>query len=299
MSAAVDLTDVRKRFEQNFSLGPVTLTIPRGAVYALIGPNGAGKTTTLNFMVGAGQPESGHIEILGLPFPAREAEIKRRIGFVSPDLDYSAWRTVGGAIDFVRSFYPDWTQSRSERLQILLDLHRPQRIAELSFGQRTKLALLLALSHDCELLILDEPTIGLDPVSKRAVFVELLTFMENESHTILISSHQLSDIERIADHVALLNHGKLLTASRIDALLERYRVVELGTPGMTMPQVRGATVLQQHDGRARVLLDLSANTPVSLQQQGLQILSSATLNLEELFLTLIRTDESGRPWRPR
>ena len=299
MSAAVDLKDVCKQFGGDFSLGPLTLTVPRGAVYALIGPNGAGKTTTLNFLIGAGQPESGKIDIFGLPFASSEAAIKRRIGFVSPDLDYSAWRTVGAAIDFVRGFYSDWAQSRSERLQMLLDLHRTQRIAELSFGQRIKLALLLALSHDCELLILDEPTIGLDPVSKRAIFVELLKFMEDEAHTILISSHQLSDIERIADHVALLNHGKLLAASRIDELLERYRLVEIGASGAQMLHVRGTNVLEYHEGRDRVLLDLRVNTPESLQQQGLHILSSTALSLEDLFLALIRADELQRPWRPR
>ena len=299
MSAAVELKELCKSFGQDFSLGPLSLTVPRGAIYALIGPNGAGKTTTLNLLMGAGRPQSGAIELLGLPLASGEAAIKRRIGFVSPDLDYRAWRTVGTAIDFVRGFYPDWVDSRTERLQVLLDVHRDQRIAELSFGQRTKLALILALSHECELLILDEPTIGLDPVSKRAIFLELMRFMEDESHTIVISSHQLSDIERIADHVALLNRGKLLAASRIDQLLARYRLVELSTSEAARPRIRGAMVLEQHEDRNRVLLDLSTNTPESLREQGVQILASTDLTLEELFLALIRTDETRRPWRPR
>lgn len=299
MNTAVELKRLCASFGQNFSLGPLNLSIPRGAIYALIGPNGAGKSTTLNLMMGAGRPDSGEIELLGRPFPAQEAAIKRRIGFVSPELDYSAWRTVGRAIDFVRSFYPDWVQSRTERLQMLLDIHRTQRIAELSFGQRTKLALILALSRECELLILDEPTIGLDPVSKRTIFLELLRFMENESHTILISSHQLSDIERIADHVALLNHGKLLTASPIDELLKRYRLVELATADTPAVTVPGARVLENHGGRERVLLDLRATTLEMLHERGEQIISTTAMTLEELFLTLIRADEALRPWRPR
>ncbi|MDA8349009.1 MAG: ABC transporter ATP-binding protein [Pseudomonadota bacterium] len=298
MSMAVELKGVFSSLGPDFSLGPLNLTIPRGAIYALIGPNGAGKTSTLNLTIGAGRPQTGEIELLGLPFPAREADIKRRIGFVSPELDYSAWRTVGRAIDFVRDFYPDWVHTRCERLQRLLEIHRTQRIAELSFGQRTKLALILALSRECELLILDEPTIGLDPVSKRAIFVELLRFMENESHTILISSHQLGDVERIADHVALLNDGKLLTASPIDELLERYRVVEItNTNAHALPE-QGVTVFEQRDARARALLDLHVTTPQLLRANGLDLISITALTLEELFLTLIRSDDARRPWRP-
>jgi ABC-2 type transport system ATP-binding protein len=299
MNAAVELKGICRSFGRDFSLGPLNLTIPRGAIYALVGPNGAGKTTTLNLLMGAGRPNRGEIELLGLPFAAQEAQIKRRIGFVSPELDYSAWRTVGRAIDFVRGFYPDWVQSRTERLQMLLGMQRAERIAELSFGQRTKLALILALSRDCELLILDEPTVGLDPVSKRAIFVELLRFMEHESRTILISSHQLPDIERFADHVAVLNHGKLLTASRVDELLERYRLVEVDTAEAPERGIEGATVLEQRRDRVRLLLDLRVTAPESLRQQGLVIISSTALTLEELFLNLIRMDEAGRPWRPR
>ncbi len=299
MSTAVDLKHVCTRFGREFSLGPLNLSVPRGSIYALIGPNGAGKSTTLNLLMGAKRPEMGTIELLGLPFPAQDAAIKQRIGFVSPELDYSAWRTVGRAIDFVRSFYPDWVQSRTERLQMLLDIHRTQRIAELSFGQRTKLALIMALSRECELLILDEPTIGLDPVSKRVIFIELLRFMENESRTVLISSHQLSDVERIADHVALLNHGTLLTASPIDELLERYRWVELAARESQAAVIQGTTVLERGEGRERLLLDLRVTTPQMLLERGLDIISSTPMSLEELFLTLIRADDARRPWRPR
>ncbi len=299
MSPAVELKGLCRSFGREFSLGPLYLTIPRGAIYALVGPNGAGKTTTLNLLIGAGRPDRGEIELLGLPLASQEARIKSRVGFVSPELDYSAWGTVGRAIDFVRGFYPDWVQSRTERLQMLLGVHRAERIAELSFGQRTKLALILALSRDCELLILDEPTVGLDPVSKRAIFVELLHFMEQESRTILISSHQLADLERFADHVAVLNHGKLLAASRIDELLDRYRLVEVSTEGALEQGVEGATVLEQRKGRVRLLLDLRVTMPDSLRQQGLDVITSTALTLEELFLTLIGMDEASRPWRPR
>ncbi len=299
MSMAVELKRVFRSVGPEFSLGPLTLAVPRGAIYALIGPNGAGKTTTLNLLMGAGSPESGEVELLGLPSASREADIKRRVGFVSPALDYSAWQTVGRAIDFVRSFYPDWVPSRTERLQALFDIQRTQRIAELSFGQRTKLALILALSRECDLLILDEPTVGLDPVSKRALFVELLQFMGDESHSIVISSHQLADVERVADHVAVLNRGKILITSRIDQLLDRYRLLELATPHSPRPGLEGVTVLEGHEGRARILLDLRANTPASLLQQGWDIISNTALTLEELFLTLIQVDEARRPWRPR
>jgi len=273
MSAAIGLTGVRKSFGAGFALGPLDLQIPQGAIYALVGPNGAGKSTTLSLLMGAGRPDRGEIEILGLPLPQHEVQIKRRVGYVSPELDYSAWKSVGNAINFVRGFYPDWDETYCEWLQTKLGVHRGEQIAELSFGGRIKLSLILALSRQCDLLVLDEPTVGLDAVSRRQIFTELLHFMEREDHTILISSHQLSDIERFADHLAVMNEGRL-------------------------QQLPSAAILQRDGERVQLLLDAGVTSPDALAGLGFDVLESAPLGLEELFLALINGDNSARPWHP-
>ena len=169
-ASAIEFQDVLKSFELTFSLGPLSLNVPRGSIYALIGPNGAGKSTALNMLMGVGQPGLGNIRVLGLNLREDEVEIKRRTAYVSPDMDYRAWGTVGRAIDFVRGFYPDWNAARCEELQFTFGVHRDTRVEALSFGARMKLALVLALSRDAELLVLDEPTIGLDAIARRQLF---------------------------------------------------------------------------------------------------------------------------------
>jgi ABC-2 type transport system ATP-binding protein len=213
-ASAIEFQDMQKSFGLAFSLGPLSLNVPRGSIYALIGPNGAGKSTALNMLMGMGEPNSGSIRVLGRDIRSEEVEIKRRTAYVSPDMDYRAWGTVGRAIDFVRGFYPDWNAARCEELQFMFGVHRDSRVDALSFGARMKLALLLALSRDAELLVLDEPTLGLDAIARRQLFAELLKFMTGDGRSILISSHQLTDLERFADHAAIVHQGRLLTSGR-------------------------------------------------------------------------------------
>jgi ABC-type Na+ transport system ATPase subunit NatA len=187
---AIELLGFEKRLG-NFRLGPLDLAVPSGTILALIGPNGAGKTTTRDLLMGMGRPDAGRIRMLGMDLARDEVAIKRRTACVNPDLDYRAWGTVGAAIDFVRGFYPDWDDGRCERLLGELRLSRDEKVATLSFGVRIKLALVLALARDAELLLLVA-------VSRRLLFAELLSFMQRPDRTIVISSHQLADLERFA-----------------------------------------------------------------------------------------------------
>jgi ABC-2 type transport system ATP-binding protein len=297
-AAAIDLQAVRKDFGLSFTLGPLSLAVPRGAIYALIGPNGAGKSTTLNMLMGVGQPEKGRIEMLGTDLHSDEVAIKRRTAFVSPDMDYRAWGTVGRAIDFTRGFYTDWNPDRCERLQLQFGLHRSERIEALSFGARTKLALVLALSRDPQLLVLDEPTVGLDAIARRQLFAELLDFMQSDERTILISSHQLTDLERFADHAAIMDHGRLLACGRMDELVERYRQLDVQWDHRTPTALSGLYVLEDRGDRAQLLIDRNAVSPESLTTQGIRVLAEAPLTLEDLFLALIKGANSRRVWRP-
>jgi ABC-2 type transport system ATP-binding protein len=297
-ASAIDFQDIQKRFGLAFSLGPFTLTVPRGSIYALIGPNGAGKSTALNMLMGMGEPTRGNIKVLDRDILEDEVEIKRRTAYVSPDMDYRAWGTVGRAIDFVRGFYPDWDAARCEELQFVFDVHRDIRIDALSFGGRMKLALVLALSRDAELLVLDEPTLGLDAIARRQLFTELLKFMTRDGRTILISSHQLTDLERFADHAAIVNQGKLLTSGRMDKLVERYRQFDARILCDTPLGVPGVSVIDHQGDRVRLLVDGDVVSASPLEMPQIEVLAQVPFTLEELFLALITSANGRSGWWP-
>jgi ABC-2 type transport system ATP-binding protein len=296
--SAIEFQDVQKSFGLAFALGPLSLNVPCGSIYALIGPNGAGKSTALNMLMGMGEPGFGHIRVLGRAVREDEVEIKRRTAYVSPDMDYRAWGTVGRAIDFVRGFYPDWNAAYCEELQFTFGVHRDSRVDALSFGARMKLALVLALSRDAELLVLDEPTLGLDAIARRQLFTELLKFMTREGRTILISSHQLTDLERFADHAAIMNHGRLLTSGRMDKLVERYRQFDARVVLDTALEVPGISVIDRQGDRVRLLIDQDAAAPDALEALHLDVVAQVPLTLEDLFLALIKSANTRRGWWP-
>jgi ABC-2 type transport system ATP-binding protein len=297
--AAIEFHSVQKSFGLNFSLGPLSLIVPRGSIFGLIGPNGAGKSTALNMLMGLGEPTLGNIRVLDRDIPVDEVDIKRRTAFVSPEMDYRAWGTVGRAIDFVRGFYPDWNAGRCEELQFAFGVHGGSRVEALSFGSRMKLALILALSRDAEILVLDEPTLGLDAVGRRQLFAELLRFMSTEGRTILISSHQLTDLERFADHIAIINKGRLLSTGRMDRLLERYRYFDARIRRDSEVRVDGVQLLDQSGDRVKILLDQDSAPPDALDQMGAEVIAEVALSLEELFLILIKSADMRSGWWPQ
>lgn len=297
-TSAIDFRDVQKSFGLAFRLGPFSLSVPRGSIYALIGPNGAGKSTALNMLMGMGEPGLGQIRVLGRDIQGEEVEIKRRTAYVSPDLDYRAWGTVGRAIDFVRGFYPDWNSERCEQLQFKFGVHRDSRVDALSFGARMKLALVLALARDAELLVLDEPTLGLDAIARRQLYTELLRFMAGDGRTILISSHQLTDLERFADHAAILNQGKLLASGRMDRLVERYRQIDAKVARDTSLEVPGVSVIDRQEDRVSLLIDQVAASSDVLAALRLEVLAQVPLTLEDIFLALIKSADRRGGWWP-
>jgi ABC-2 type transport system ATP-binding protein len=290
---AIELHGLKKSYFP-FQLGPLDLTVPRGAIYALIGPNGAGKTTALDLILGLAQSDAGDIRVFGLDHQRDTVAIKRRAGYVGPELNFQAWGKVGRAIRFVRGFYPDWDDGYCAGLMKAFHLAEGDRIAALSFGAKTKLSLLLALSHRPELLLLDEPTTGLDAVSKQQVFAELLKTVEHGERTVLISSHGLADIERFADHVALIKDGQLLLHGRMDEVVDRFRLAEFFLEdGKELPFRDGFIVLKRDANRWQAVLDQKQGVSGWLQGLGAQQLSLTPMTLEDLFIALVREKEAA------
>ena len=289
---AIEIRGLVKNYPA-FTLGPLNLTVPRGAIYGLIGPNGAGKTTAIDLVFGMGRNDAGTIRVLDLDHRADEVALKRRAAYVSPDLNFQVWGKVGRAVRFVRGFYPDWDDAYCADLMKAFHLSDTDKIATLSFGAKTKLSLLLALARRPQVLILDEPTTGLDAVSKQQVFSELLKAVENGERTVLISSHGLSDIERFADHVGMIKDGKLLLEGRTDEIVDRYRLAEFFTSNGAQFQNRdGLIILKRNENRWHALLDQKSGAHDWLQTRGAEQISLTRVTLEDLFVALAKDEEA-------
>ncbi|MGA2245716.1 MAG: ABC transporter ATP-binding protein [Verrucomicrobiota bacterium] len=291
MTNAIEIRGLVKHFPA-FTLGPVDLTVPQGAIYGLIGPNGAGKTTAIDMIFGMGRNDAGTIRVLGLDHRADEVALKRRAAYVSPDLNFQVWGRVGKAVRFVRGFYPGWDDAYCADLMNAFHLDPDEKIVTLSFGAKTKLSLLLALSRRPDLLILDEPTTGLDAVSKQQVFAELLKAVEDDKRTVLISSHGLTDIERFADHIGMIKDGKLLWEGRTDEIVDRFRIAEFSTThGTTFANRAGLVILKRTENRWHALLDEQSGAQDWLNTHGAHDLTLTRLTLEDLFVALAREEE--------
>jgi ABC-2 type transport system ATP-binding protein len=286
---AVEIRGLEKIFP-SFRLGPLDLTVPAGAIYGFVGPNGSGKTTTIDLIFGMGAKDAGSIRVLGLDHLEDEVAMKRQVAYVGPDLVFQPWGRVGRVIQFVRGFYPTWDQAYCERLMRALDLGADDRVMTLSFGGRIKLALLLALAWKPKLLILDEPTVGLDAISKQAVFAELLSAVQDEDRSVLISSHGLADVERFADHLGMIRNGRLLFEGATADVIARFRMVDvLAAHAARVEKQPGIFVQRQEGERLRVLLDLQRAPLPQLNALGLTVVADAPVTLEELFVALGRT----------
>jgi ABC-2 type transport system ATP-binding protein len=245
----ITLKNLTRRFGNAVVVNDLSLKVPVGTIAGFIGLNGAGKTTTIRMLVGLLKPHAGEISVAGFRIPADRDAAKPHIGYVPDRPNVYGWMRVEEAIEFCRAFYRNWNTPRCNELVKMFDLDRNQRAKNLSKGQAAKLSLLLALSHDPEVLILDEPTSGFDPIVREEFLEGVLAVTSERKQTVLFSSHTLSDVERIADSVAILHEGRLILHSPVDSLLDRTKRIRAvleddagpreTPPGLLFQQLRG------------------------------------------------------------
>jgi ABC-2 type transport system ATP-binding protein len=224
---AIRITNLRKRYP-GFELHDVSFTLPRGYVMGLVGPNGAGKTTIVKLIMNLIRPDGGEINVFGLDHRAHEAEIKSRIGWVYDVPPFYGDVSLRDTKRAIALFYPKWNESLFSQLAAQFQLPLRKKVKSLSNGMRTKLALALALSHDADLLVLDEPTTGLDPVFRRELLHGLSDLLQDERKSILFSTHITTDLERIADFVTFIRDGRVTLSTSREELMERWGVVRGG-----------------------------------------------------------------------
>jgi ABC-2 type transport system ATP-binding protein len=294
--AVIEIEGLRKSFGGNTALDGLDLRVPAGSVFGFLGRNGAGKTTTIKHLLGLIKADGGCARVFGqaVADPSAGVGIRRRIGFVTEEKGLYPYMTVGGIIRFTRSFFPGWRRDLEERYLDLFELARGKRISQLSKGSRAKLMLLLAISHGAELLILDEPTEGLDPAVVEQVLRELVAIAAEHATTIFFSSHQLSDVEQIADHVAIVEGGKTLVCEALDDLKTRYQRLSLvcsNEPPADIARLDGVVSVRRNGRMLSILVSRnSAVIAAQLRQSLGAAVESFPVTLKEVFLEHVGRD---------
>ena len=294
---AIETADLRKAYDQIEAVRGLSLQVPAGSIYGFLGRNGAGKTTTLKILLGMVRPTSGLARVLGLRADAKgsSVEIRRRTGFVSEEKDLYDFMTVAEIVRFTAAFYPRWRADLEQRYLRKFELPPDRRVKALSRGMRTKLALLLALSRGAELLILDEPTSGLDPAMSEEVQQALVSHVAGEEMTVFFSSHQIAEVDQIADHVAIIDRGRAVVAGSLEDLRESYRRIQLvfdqdaPEPAFRAPGVERV----QRRGRVLTVLSSAGTGPILDEARRLNPVSVdiVPVTLKEIFLETVATED--------
>lgn len=289
---AIETHGLAKHYGAVEAVRDLSLTVERGCITGFLGRNGAGKSTTIKMLLGMIRPTAGTGRVLGYDIadPAQSVEIRRRIAYVGEDKGLYGYMTVAELIRFTRSFYPDWQPDIEARLLREYQLPPERKIKAISKGMRTKLALLLALARRPELIILDEPSEGLDPVS----IEELLQTLQEVSDTgtsIFFSSHQLSEVERIADRVLMIDRGQLVMNTLLDDLLNNYRNITVESPAlgpMLAFDLAGVERTRVKGRQARVLASSNVEGIVAHAHSLGATTQVTPVNLRDVFLDIVR-----------
>jgi ABC-2 type transport system ATP-binding protein len=281
----IEMRNVRKAFRY-FTLEDLSLDLEPGQIMGFVGPNGAGKSTSIRLMTGLLTPDAGEVRVLGHAMPHDQALAKRDIGIVSDDMRLFAHATLGWHLQFVASIYPGWDAKYAQALVKRFNLRVEQNVSGLSTGEHAKAVLLLALARRPRLLILDEPTSGLDPVARHEVLTEFMDVLLDEDRSILFSSHNTVDVERISDRITFIDRGRLVDTSDKEDFLERWRRIQLQIPvGAAFPDLPHV-VSRVADGQF-VTLTTNRFTPDLLAFLGSNVREVHRMSLEEIFVATV------------
>ena len=284
---AIETHALHKHYGDINAVDGLDMHVPRGAVYGFLGRNGAGKTTTIRVLTGLARATGGDMRVLDLDPRTDSVAILARTGLVIEKMLIPSM-TGNDLVRFNRGFFPRWSDALAQKYAEVLDLDMKRKFKKLSTGDRTKLCLLLALSHGAELILLDEPTAGLDPVVTDQLLRVMVEDFANEGRTLFLSSHHLSEVERIAEWVGIIDHGKLLLEGRLDdmrANFRRVRVVGEAQPLAAWPDLVSANT---GEGTTEYVVRADADAfAAHLRSQGATVLDVTPLNLSEIFLEVV------------
>lgn len=285
--AIVDIRNVSRSFGKKVALDDVSLVVPRGSVVGLVGENGAGKTTLLKHVLGLFRARTGTVSVFGKD-PVEDPEsVLGEIGYLSEVRDLPDWMKIGELMSYTKAFFSSWDDAFAEELREMFELSREQKVKTLSRGQRARAGLIAAIAHRPQLLVLDEPSSGLDPVVRRDILSAIIRTVADEGRTVLFSSHLLDEVQRVSDHVAMLHLGRMLLDLPLDEVLTSHHrlTVRFPEPFDTPLQLEGA-LRCEGEGREWTILcngELSAVEAQVVQRDG-EIVDRASPTLDEIFV---------------
>lgn len=296
MSAAIEIRGLGYRAGKTFEIRDLDLTVPRGAIYGFLGANGAGKTTTIRLIMGLLRPLRGTITVLGRDVPGESPAMLAQVGFVPERPHLYKHLTVDEAMRFHAAFHVRWDADMARELRDQFLLDPSQRIARLSKGETGKLLMLLALSQRPDLLVLDEPTDGLDPVVRRDVLTALLDFVARDGASVLVSSHLVHELERMCDWVGVMDRGSLIAEMPMHSFKSGIKRIRLENAPALLPEMPFVLVERDTSHRDERWLVRGWQAPMAQYFDGIgaTVHEVMDLDLEEGFVELLRAGRVSR-----
>jgi ABC-2 type transport system ATP-binding protein len=289
----IETHSLNKQYGPTHAVDGLEMHVPRGSVYGFLGRNGAGKTTTIRLLAGLVQPTGGSARVLNLDPQTDRIAVLERTSFVIDKMLLPSM-TGNDLVRFNCSFFPRWSDALTRKYIDALEIPMKQKFRKLSGGNQTKLCLLLALCQGAELVVLDEPTAGLDPIVTDQLLRIIIDDFAGEGRTLLLSSHHLSEVERVADWIGIIDHGKLLLEAQLDDVRANFRRVRVVGENLRLPG--RSEVLQTRTGEGTTEYVLRGNADAfiaTLRNQGATVLDVSPMNLQEIFLEVAGKGEAN------
>jgi ABC-2 type transport system ATP-binding protein len=298
MSDAIVTERLTKHYGDRPVVDSLNLHVPAGSVYGLLGRNGAGKSTAIKMLMGMVHPDSGQGQLLGEDINSLSEATRARIAYLAEGHPLYGWMTVGDAVQFTQAFYPQWNSALVEQILDHFELSGRQKIRRLSRGQQAQVSLALAVAPDPELLILDDPTLGLDTVVRRDFLESLIQLIQRQGRTILFSSHILGDVERVADRIGIMIGGVLRVDCRTEIFRESVRKLVLEFAGYPpeSPNLPGLVSWRQSGTSLElVLVGYNDSQREAVEALGPLSIEVLDLNLEDAFIEYTRGPRRSLP----
>lgn len=282
---AIEIKNLHFSYGRKKVLTGVDLDVPTGSIFGFLGRNGAGKTTLIKTLLGLQKPSAGTEMLLGLDCFEHAMEIRERIGYMAEDQQMYGWMRVGQIINWVAGFYPNWDMTFTDKLVDILRLSKNTKVKALSKGQNSSLALLLALGHHPELVILDDPTLGLDPIARKDFLRHVIELLQSNGVTVFFSSHLLYEIEPVADHIAILDGGVIRKTGKTEDLRDSVRRFLLSPkPNVNFSGIAGLLdVMHSGESVSVTVEDCDDAKRARLKQLSQNGFTETALNLDEIF----------------
>ena len=289
--ALVSVQNLSHRFGKKQALDDVSFEITRGRVFGLVGENGAGKTTLIKHLLGALSPDRGEVRVMGVDPTRNPPAVLSQIGYLSENRDLPQWMRVKELMRYTQAFYPDWDETYAEEMREQFGLDANAKVRGLSRGEQAKAGLLLALAHRPPLLLLDEPSSGLDAVARHDILAVVVRTVAEEGRTVVFSSHLLDEVERVADDVAMMHEGKLALLMPIDELKESHQrlVVQFPQAISTFPSIPGVLHVEGEGREWAVVCHGEPGAARSaLESAGARIVEESVPSLDTVFVSRVK-----------